>query len=166
MPATSTTTATCILAVMQNQWFHNPERVKAAIARAKNPEAYRRRMIEWALFAGCKSGRVLKRVFGEHRCEEIIWEESSREIGSSASSVFPADVAHLRNVLQHFNPAIVLGFGKVACDGLRQAFDTSAPMPVFIEAPHPTARQTDVMERLWVARRRLDDGILKAVSLS
>lgn len=43
-----------ILAVLQNQWFHDPEKVKAIIERT--PKA-RRKIITYSLFAGCRTGR-------------------------------------------------------------------------------------------------------------
>ena len=58
-----------LLAVLQNQWFHDPDKVRAMIARTP---ACRRRVITYSLFAGCRTGRVLKAVFGE-RCREIVW---------------------------------------------------------------------------------------------
>src|SRR5688572_11378836 len=99
-----------VVAIMQNQWFHNPERVRRLMET--RPEA-RERLIAYALFAGCKSGRVLRSVFGD-LCDDFVWEEASREIGDRASSVFTADLAHLRAVVEKHQPRIVLAFGRVA----------------------------------------------------
>lgn len=139
-----------ILAFMQNQWFKNPERVRRLFAR--HPQ--RERIIEALLFAGCKSGRVLKKVFGEALCGTIVWEEASPEIGDRASSVFRADRAHIEAALAKHKPNIVLTFGAVAAGGLAL---TGYPVERAICGPHPAARQPDVLERLRVMRERLEE---------
>ncbi len=143
-----------ILAFMQNQWFNNPDKVRADLARySADPERQlklRRRMIHYALFAGCKSGRVLTKVFGD-LCDDIIWEEASTEIGGHAASSFPADLPHMRKTIQTVEPRIVIGFGRTACDALRviDAELDIAPMEVFY-APHPAARHATAMEELRI----------------
>lgn len=154
-----------ILGVMQNQWFHDPERFRKAIAHAKDPEQYRRRLIAWALFAGCKSGRVLQKVLGAALCEYIVWEEASREIGGHASAAFPADTGHLRSVIVEQSPRIVIGFGVIACDGLRSVLREFSDPPTFIEAPHPAARGPDTLPRLMRARDAVALAIADGVRL-
>lgn len=122
-----------ILAVLQNQWFHNPEKVKAIIERT--PKA-RRKIITYSLFAGCRTGRVLKQVFGDDCARRFVWEEASREIGGHASSSFPADPAHLQAVLDEVHPDVVLAFGRIASDALAKL----VPQDKLIAGPHPTAR--------------------------
>ena len=139
-----------VLAVLQNQWFHDPEKVKRIIERT--PQA-RRKIITYSLFAGCRTGRVLREVFGKDRCREIVWEEASREIGGHASSAFPADPAHLRAVLAEVKPSIVLGFGKIACDGLAPLVDGYD----LVVGPHPTARGADTLPRLRIMASCLDN---------
>ena len=130
-----------ILAILQNQWFHNPERVRETLKR--HPQS-RRRVIAYALFAGCKTGRVLKSVFGEELCHEIVWEEASPEIGSKASACFPANSAHLRVVLERVKPDLVLAFGKIAAHGLAPL----VPAEKLLIGPHPTARGMQTIGRL------------------
>jgi len=79
-----------ILAVLQNQWFPDQDRVRAILL--KTPES-RRRILRYALFAGCRTGKVLKSVFGD-RCDDIIWENASPQIGGRAASSFQADTQH------------------------------------------------------------------------
>jgi hypothetical protein len=129
-----------VLAVMQNQWFRDPEAVRRIVER--RPQ-WRRQLIARFLFAGCKSGRVLKAAFGE-RINEIVWEEASREIGGESSACFPADIAHLRATLDEVKPDIVLGFGKVACDALAGLVDGHD----LVVGPHPVARGQDTLPRL------------------
>lgn len=148
-----------ILGVMQNQWFKRPDVIKQMIAAAADQERYRRRLITHALFAGCRSGRVLRRVFGD-LCDTIVWEEASREIGGHASSVFPPDVAHLRAVVESVSPDIIIAFGTIARDGLTQATDRR-----IVLAPHPVARGADTMDRLNAALREVQE-LIEAVEES
>lgn len=135
-----------ILAFMQNAWFHNPEKVRHIMAAMtpERAETYRRRLIAYSLFAGCKSGRVLEHVFGKRLCQEIVWEESTKDVGGHASSVFPADIEHIRSRIIEESPQIVLSFGGVATDGVIAAtreFNTGHFAQVtYIGGPHPTAR--------------------------
>lgn len=145
---------------MQNQWFNRPDTIKAALASYGDDkvraEKYRRRLIEFALFRGCKSGRVLRKVFGD-LCDDIIWEEASREIGGHAASIFPADLPHMRAVIDGVEPRVVLAFGKIAGDAMKviHAELDIAPMDV-IYAPHPAARHTTVLGDLHLARAELN----------
>lgn len=137
-----------ILAVMQNQWFRDPEAVRRIMG--KRPQ-WRRQLIARFLFAGCRSGRVLKSVFGE-RINEIVWEEASPEIGGHASSAFPADPVHLRAVLDDVKPDVVLAFGKIASNALLDL----VPAEKLVVGPHPTARGPDVMPLLRAMQNQLD----------
>lgn len=134
-----------VLAVLQNMWVNDPEKVKAALVRT--PQA-RRRMIHYSLFAGCRTGVVLKAAFGEQRCREIVWEESTREIAGNPRDTFPPDLEHLRAVLAEVKPDVVLAFGRIASNALVGL----VPGEKLVIGPHPTARQPDTRQRLaWMA---------------
>lgn len=134
-----------VLAVLQNMWVNDPEKVKAIIART--PQA-RRRLICYSLFAGCRTGRVLKQVFGEDCPQRFIWEESTTEIAGNPRDVFPADALHLKAVLEEVKPDVVIAFGRIAGVALSQL----VPGDKLVLAPHPTARQPDTLQRLkWAA---------------
>lgn len=143
-----------VVAIMQNQWFHQPERVRRLLAR--RPES-RERLIAYALFAGCKSGRVLRDVFGD-RCDEIVWEEASREIGNRASAAFTADFDHLSTVIQKHAPSIALAFGRIAGDAMQAIM----PSERLIVGPHPAARGPNVMAQLRQMRELLDKALADA----
>lgn len=140
-----------VLAVLQNQWFREPDKVRAILQRT--PQA-RRRIITYSLFAGCRTGQVLKAVFGD-RCRDIVWEEASPEIGGKASSCFPADHAHLRAVMEDVKPDVVLAFGRIASSALVQLVPTGK----LIVGPHPTARGDDVLARLRSMKAQLLDAL-------
>lgn len=133
---------------MQNQWFRDPEAVKRIFARWP---LMRRQLVARFLFSsGCKSGRVLKSVFGD-RINKIEWEEASREIGCEASSCFKADPEHLRAVLDEVKPDVVLAFGRIAGDALAPLV---SPLKLIV-GPHPTARGADTLQRLQAMREKL-----------
>lgn len=153
-----------IVAFLQNQWFKDPERIKSIIAKrialelrgdGDNMTAHevREEYIAYFLFLGCLTGRRLKAVFGDET-RRIVWEEVSREIGGHASSCFPADDAHIREVLDRHKPDIVLAFGKIACDALSRLRPAAATL---IRGPHPAAR-SGAMAGLEAMRVALAEG--------
>lgn len=130
-----------VVAFMQNMWVRDPVRVKRCIEQFG--EGYRRRLIHYALFAGCLSGQRLKAAFGEQLCSQIKWEEASREVTGYASAAPPADRAHIAAVLATFNPDVVLCFGRTAGAAVPALFTGR-----MILAPHPAARQADTVIKL------------------
>lgn len=150
-----------VLAIMQNMWVRDPEGTVQYIERirAKDGDAvalkYRRRLISYALFAGCKSGRVLKKVFGD-LCTNIVWEEASPKIGGQASSAFPPDIDHIRATIEEVKPAIIIVFGEVARRGIALV-DTKSPV---IFAPHPAARHASAIAELEAAAKLLRMSLL------
>lgn len=113
-----------ILAFLQNQWFRNPARIQQIIndttAREtdRTPESIREWYIKTFLFFGCLTGRRLKKHLGEELCDLIIWEETSKEIGNTASSCFAPDYSHICEVINRHHPAIILMFGRIASNAL------------------------------------------------
>lgn len=105
-------------------------------------------MISRMVFAGCKSGRVLKSVFGDW-CEKMVWEEASPEIGGHASAKYDADLNHMRTVIVDVNPLVIIGFGVIACRGLEELNQD------YIRAPHPAARIPSTMDDLRAAKERM-----------
>ena len=132
------------VAFLQNQWFHNPARARATYKR--NPQN-REYMVARALFAGCRTGQRLRQAFGDDT-ENIIWENTTKEIGGVASSKPKPDPTHIASVIEKFDPHVLLLFGRQARDSVLKV---SANMPQFhliIEADHPAARSFRV-EALW-----------------
>lgn len=146
-----------ILAFLQNQWFNDPEGVKAMLNRQRDcgectqeqmREKVRRRLIHYALFAGCLTGKRLKQAFGEALCAEIVWEEGSREIGGKASSFFKPDREHIQATIAREKPDVILCFGA----SNKPIVDSLCPWPQsdvhVIFMPHPAARHVTVMTEL------------------
>jgi hypothetical protein len=122
-------------------WVKNPGQVKRAFER--HGEDFRLRFMRYALFAGCLTGRRLLSAFGEDLCDQIIWEETTREIAGDAKTIFPPDLQHMRAVIDKHQPALVISFGKIAAEAVPQIW--SGPK---IICPHPAARQVDTFPRL------------------
>jgi len=126
-----------VLAILQNQWFKNPAKVREIYER--NPEL-RNRLIARFLFAGCLTGRRLRAAFGD-LCDSIIWEEASPEIGGFSASRFIPDPEHIKAAIEKHEPEIVICLGKVAGDAVRSVCcKTNVRHPAVMFGPHPAAR--------------------------
>jgi hypothetical protein len=143
---------TRVVAFLQNQWVQDPERVRAIYARYAGDLERRAELNARFLFLRSVTGRRLREAFGE-LCDRIVWEEITTEIGGVSGAVFPADPGHVRRVLAHFDPAVVLAFGRVARDGLIPFIGRR----VMVFAPHPAARRPSVFAELRAAAERLRD---------
>lgn len=137
-----------ILGVLQNQWFKDPGRVRMLF---ENNPAIRRPYLRRTLFAGCRTGTVLRATLGPELCQAIIWEEASKQIGSVSASTFPADVVHLIETIADVKPDVVIAFGKVAGDALALLVYPNQ----LIRAPHPCARGVDTALHLFEVRNSL-----------
>lgn len=132
-----------IVAFLQNQWWRDPEGVKKTIARSATPEKCRLRLIQYGLSI-CTTGKRLAKyllpVIGRESWGDIHWENSSREIGGKSSSSFPADLEHMKAVIDDQKPDVILCFGKIAEKGLRQL--DVAPHIGVLYSVHPASRGT------------------------
>jgi hypothetical protein len=133
-----------IVAFLQNMWVRDPDRVRSDIA--KYGEQHRLRLIQYCLFAGCLTGRRLKTAFGDELLEQIIWEESTREIAGNSRHVFPPDFVHIQAVLAEIKPRVVIAFGRIAGDAVKKVWN--GPL---VCCSHPAARQADTVGRLHTA---------------
>lgn len=128
-----------IVAFLQNQWFKDPEGIKAMMEG--HPER-RERYISAFLFMGCLTGKRLQSAFGEDLCDAIVWEEASPEVGGHSRSLFAADRQHMMSVIHKHKPTVILSFGKIASEGVKSLpifgeFDLNIAV---IYGPHPAAR--------------------------
>ena len=145
-----------ILAFLQNQWFKDPERVRAIYAR--RPE-HRQELNARFLFFRSLTGRRLKQVFGD-LTEDIIWENASPEIGGKSSAVFKADLDHVLRLIEGERPDVILTFGKIATSAIFQLKQGLYPSeavisPAHVWGPHPAARHPDTLVGLKEMERTL-----------
>lgn len=138
-----------ILAFLQNQWFHSPERMKKLLAThyQNDRELFTRTFLFWESLHGmCLTGRRLQNAFGAELCDQIIWEEASPEICGKASVCPPADAGHMGAVIAKNQPEVIMTFGNVAGTGL-----LGIPRPtvhLIMHGPHPAARGKEVITQL------------------
>lgn len=138
------------LAFLQNMWVRNPERVRKTIER--DGEEFRRKFMRYALFAGCKTGRILTKIFGEEALERIEFEETTRQISGNPKEIFPADLEHMAAAIKEHQPKIILAFGAIAHNALTQIGQSD-----YIRAHHPASRHPDTFQNLTTAARLLQE---------
>lgn len=144
-----------IIAFLQNQWVKDPARVKAVFA--KRPFERWPDLDRYLLFAGCRSGRRLKKFLGEKLCNEIIWANASAVIGGEASSYFPADMEHIKRVIVTHRPDMAIGFGKVAGEALLLGCARKLWTVQVMCAVHPACRDPERVEsELRYLSKRID----------
>lgn len=151
-----------IVGFLQNQWFNDPERMKMLLEERYMGD--REKFIRHFLFYNCVTGRRLKQYLGEHWCEDIIWEETSLEMGATPSASYPPDLLHIGRVIRKHHPTHVIAFGAIAQKGLKQLNgrmnfrltkpstgpyrEPNKPRYKVYNAPHPASRYPDLDYRL------------------
>jgi len=138
------------LAFLQNAWVRDPDRLCETLAR--HDEAFRLVMLRRLLFSGCVTGRRLRIAFGP-LCEQIVWEECTREIAGDPRTILPADRVHIAAAILRHAPCVVIAFGKHAADAVAR-LPNAGDIPL-IFAPHPAARQPATMAMLKTAADRV-----------
>lgn len=139
------------VAFLQNVWVKDPEKFRYLIKR--HGEEFRRRALTYALFAGCLTGKRIKRAFGDST-DIIAWDEASRHIGDKASSKFPADLDHIHDVITFYKPELVITFGTVATNAVYKVWAGKV-----ISGPHPAARLKTTIPELTRMAREFNDAI-------
>lgn len=148
-----------ILAILQNQWFHDP--VRAAQIYDRHGKDYDRiaELNGAYLFMGSKTGKRLESAFGDEWCDKIIWWESSPEKAGKSSGVFPPNPDWIAAAVRHFQPEVVIAFGAVAKLGIdivsRMTLTEEEDSFDVLCAPHPAARHPQVEWELANAKTRL-----------
>jgi hypothetical protein len=142
-----------VVAFLQNQWFKDA--VKARSVFKAYGDARRAELVARFLFRGCLTGRRLQKAFGPELCEQILWEETSRDIGDNASSIFPPDIEHMHDVLRTYCPEVVITFGKHAENAFLNLMENFSYQGKFLRAMHPAARHPDIQQSLNESARQL-----------
>lgn len=135
-----------VVAFLQNQWFKNPAAARSTYEKWTRSRP-RHELNAYFLFAGCKTGRILRNAFG-NLCNDIIWEEASPKIGGQSGASFKPDPKHIANVIREHKPDVILTFGKPAREGLAQsAHGCDLPSHVY-RLCHPAARGAGALDEL------------------
>lgn len=148
-----------VMAFLQNMWLRDPQSAQRMIARDTTGRL-RGMIIRRALFAGCKTGRVLMAQLGKHWCNHIIWEEASPVITDNPKACPEADPAHVAGALDKHKPDVVVCFSRHAYPAVFHACHTRGIK--CISSRHPAARQTDTPERIREVRQQLDRLVILA----
>lgn len=140
-----------VLAIMQNTWARDPDRVRAFLDR-QHEQGRRHRGIYFLLFAGGSlTGKRIAAAFGD-MVDKLIYEEASPVVTGKSSGCPPADLDHIQQCLALHEPDIVLTFGRVAT----AAVEKLGPQPfIHICAPHPASREPDVCDTLQLVATML-----------
>jgi len=141
-----------IVAFLQNMWV-KPRQVKT-VSKWPPLSEERERMIEYALFAGCLTGRRLKAALGEDVCNLIVWQEANPTIADNPKTYYPPDREHIRAVLEHHKPDMVICFTKAGEAAIREALP---PWLKFFPCVHPAARGADTVKQLAELKTGLQD---------
>lgn len=139
-----------VVAFLQNMWVRNPAKIQRMFDSDPTGEL-RLRLIEYALFAGCLTGRRLKKGLGEDWCDAIIWEEASPVIDNDYKRYHPPEEAHITAVLAKHQPDLVLCFTKRGEPTVKKL----CKCPV-IGMPHPAARGKAPILALEATRKQLE----------
>lgn len=142
-----------ILALLQNQWFKDPERARRVLRLYEDRGKGRSQFIRDMLFLGCLTGRRIDQTFGDDLLVRTAFEEVSPEIGGHASSVFPPDEAHVLAVVKLHQPRVIVAFGKVAGQAVRLPkvwawLETCEQTVNIVFTCHPAARGTGTVTEL------------------
>lgn len=155
-----------ILAFLQNAYTRDEETARQLEAMFADPNLVGRMqyMRKQGLFEGQNyTGLLIKRIFGEQVCDAIWWENASPRWGWLSKHKFPADLDHIRKLVEEHRPSVVLTFGKPASEALtdlKQQLDSPLKFTTLISGPHPAARDPKKYELL----RRMNARLLEAAA--
>lgn len=142
-----------VVALLQNAWMRDAERAERIFARHAGDPERRAKLVAAYLFFGGHTGRRIYDAFGEEVRHSFVWENASPKLGRQSSDHFPPDPEHIRRVLDHFKPKVVLTLGAVPAKGVadtRRLYSMAGMWSDFtvVSGPHPAGRAPDVMDRL------------------
>ena len=104
------------VAFLQNQWFKDPDRIRQWLDGKPKEDRprFRRMHVATALFAGCLTGRRIRKAFGDNIMHQVLWENASPQIASKSSGRFKPDLGHVMDTIMELDPDIILAFGRLA----------------------------------------------------
>ena len=149
-----------ILAILQNTWAKDPERVHALLDRNRDR---RHEVVARLLFASdCLTGRRLLTVFGEMLKEhEWTFENASTVVTGNSEGRPPYNVEHVRGVIGRFRPDAIITFGTSAKEALRDMQRAkkkqAVPLPPVVECIHPAVQKPGWLTQMVAARAKLEE---------
>lgn len=149
-----------ILGFLQNAYTtdevnaHRLETMFADVLKAEQMQARRKQgLFEWNNY----TGKLIKKYFGAELCNYIWWENASPRWGWESHHTFPPDHNHIKELLTRLQPTIVLTFGKMASNALKQISVEPEYNDRFIllPGPHPAARRSEKYIELQTMHNQL-----------
>jgi hypothetical protein len=133
-----------IVAFLQNLWVKDPEKMRQIFDRHPGFES-RAYMLRTLLMRGGRTGKILKATLGMETINQIIWEETTTQIAGDPKTIFPADLSHIRKVLNFYKPEAVVTFGRIASKSVFLVANGMLAEPAeftfeLLCVPHPCAR--------------------------
>lgn len=148
-----------ILCFLQNQWERDADDWNQRYERMELDLRLRlrQRIITGYICNGhSMTAKRLQEAFG-NMLKEMTFENASPRIGNKSSDKFPPDLEHIKAVIDHVQPLLIVTFGKIAHDGVSKVWPQEQLLPL----PHPVARQLEPGE--WKAWRQTVQDELEGV---
>lgn len=140
----SVTQQPSIVAILQNTWARDPATVQAMLDRDPATRAVKVALLLFGF--GCRSGQRLRTAFGD-LCDSIVWENACPIVSGPRAPTPAPDCNHVARVLDRYDPALILAFGRVACWAVEGAPARTGFVTRFY-GPHPAARHASVIADL------------------
>jgi hypothetical protein len=133
------------IAFLQNPWFP-PDTRKEAIDRYTTGQDFHRRLLGTTM-----SGRRLRQAFGDVVYGQIHWDNVAPAASHIASGVTEVDMLHVERSMARVKPIIILTFGVIARDALKNSI-YGAQTKMF-HCHHPNARHKTLSDLQQFALR-------------
>lgn len=152
-----------ILAILQNTWAKDPDRVHALLVRNQDR---RHEVVARLLFAsGCLTGRRILTVFGDMLKEhDWTFENASTVVTGNSGGRPPHNVQHICGAIGRYRPDALIVFGSSAqraIQEIRAAKKGAAfQLPPVVECVHPALQKPGWLSQMVTARAKLEE-ILK-----
>lgn len=121
-----------IVGFMQNPWFPDGTPQEHIRMYRYNQEFHKK------ILVNSMSGQRLKQAFGDEMFERIWWDNVAPEAATEAKGKTDVDMQHVEAIIKIRDPQLILTFGKMATDAIKQSI--GAIRRKVMECHHPNAR--------------------------
>ena len=149
-----------ILAILQNTWAKDPDRVHELLVRNQDR---RHEVVARLLFAsGCMTGRRILTVFGDMLKEhDWTFENASTIVTGNSGGRPPHNTHHICGVINRYRPEVVIAFGSSAqraIQEIRAAKKGAAfELPPVVDCVHPALQKPGWLAQMVMARAKLEE---------
>lgn len=149
-----------ILAILQNTWAKDPDRVHVLLVRNQDR---RHEVVARLLFAsGCLTGRRILRVFGEMlKQHDWTFENASTVVTGNSGGSPPYNAGHVRGVISRHRPDVIIAFGCASREAIKDIRagrkENAFTLPPVIECVHPALQKPGWLAQMVTARMKLEE---------